>query len=240
MAKAPKPASEPATEPVSASKVEETTAVNTAWSYDIPENMPYVVDGRRVVRLTAEPINFNRFVKVIEAAELARARDGGKEPAKYMLRERLKTQIKAWGDDGTPVVLVDAALMMMPIKIAARAREGLNSIAGSQPGELLGDNDGISSPILYKLGQPLRMGDKDGGAWEITEIEIQARTLGDVEDVVAMDGAPLLQSQALIAKCAKPIGGPVQLQALPSWALDQISIADGLFIAQEVVPRFLD
>ncbi len=44
----------------------------------------------------------------------------------------------------------------------------------------------------------------------------------------------------LLERCAKPVGGPVPLIALPSWAAQQVSMADGMAITEQVLPRFLE
>jgi hypothetical protein len=77
------------------------------------------------------------------------------------------------------------------------------------------------------------------GTETIEELEFQAKTYGDIEAVLAEnDGG--LQSLLFIENLAKPITSNLKLQALPSWAVNQITPVDGLFIANTVMPRFLE
>lgn len=103
------------------------------------------------------------------------------------------------------------------------------------PGILLSapNADGISAPIHYKLGMPIKAAQVGK---DITELEFQARTFSDLEEITAGD-SPLSQTYDMIATMGRPVGG--KLLALPSWAVDQISLADGLFIMNKVLPSFL-
>jgi hypothetical protein len=67
-------------------------------------------------------------------------------------------------------------------------------------------------------------------------LEFLAKTYGDIEDVLSA-GDGINQAAVLLATVAKPLG--TSLTVLPSWALAQISIADGFAIMREVLPRFL-
>ncbi|QIW87518.1 tail assembly chaperone [Agrobacterium phage OLIVR4] len=77
------------------------------------------------------------------------------------------------------------------------------------------------------------------GEESITELEFHAKTYGDIEAVFAEDNAAE-QTILFIENIAKPITSNLKLQALPSWAVDQITPNDGIFISRFVLPRFLE
>jgi hypothetical protein len=101
------------------------------------------------------------------------------------------------------------------------------------PGKIVRDGDGIDKAIVYELGTPISVGQ---GKPPIKELEFQASTYGDVEDVLAVD-APIQQAAVLISTVAKPLG--TSLSLLPSWAVNLVTVADGVTISNHVLPRFL-
>jgi hypothetical protein len=49
------------------------------------------------------------------------------------------------------------------------------------------------------------------------------------------ENGKMAQTTALLKHVAKPVG----MVTMPSWAVDQISMADGMTILTEVLPNFL-
>ena len=91
----------------------------------------------------------------------------------------------------------------------------------------------LPSAIVKVLGTPISTGQ---GKDPISELEFHAQTYGDIEDVMAApDG--IQQTVKLIALVAKPLGS--SLTALPSWAINLITVTDGITIQREILPRFL-
>jgi hypothetical protein len=86
----------------------------------------------------------------------------------------------------------------------------------------------------FQLGKPIPT---DKG--NITELEFQASTLGDIEEVLYRSNGNA-QALALIRSVASPLGQETTLMSMPDWAVDAISIADGVTIREQVLPRFLD
>lgn len=199
---------------------------------------PFLVGDRRIASLRMPQMSFVKFVASMEAAEFAMLRDGasGKTMLKYVARERLR-MLTAISDKGETVKLDDTAIMMMPRRYALRAMSAA-AFDEEEPGEVVVDGNGIDIPVLFRLGVPLKMMSKTGDL-EIREIEFRARTFGDIEDVIG-ERTTYAQALALLRRCAKPVGSPIPLQSLPDWAIDQISVADGLKIAEGVLQSFLD
>lgn len=128
----------------------------------------------------------------------------------------------------------EAQLRSLPLDVAKSIISSLE-LGQGVPGKVLGDGNGISSPVLYKLGTPISAKTGKGEKVEISELEFQATTYGEVEDVLA-SVSEMSQTIALIQGIAKPVS--TTLMALPGWAIDRISVADGLTIMKEVLPRF--
>lgn len=208
---------------------------------------PYIVGGKRVAKLTVAPINFVAHAAILASAGLRAASEAGDDTdvariaayGKLVTRERLLRRLKAWDENGNPVPLNAGDIRNMPRAYAGRAIAAVQTVDAGEPGEVISEGNGVDSPVLYRFGTPLKMASGKGEALQIEEVEFIARTLGDIEDVLAADN-PFSQAVLLIQNCAKPVGGPVPLQRLPSWAVEQVLIADGAKIAQEVLPRFLE
>lgn len=193
---------------------------------------PYLVGETRIKRLVVTQMNFVEWVTALRAADATRQVEKSADVKKYFQRERMKRQVKAYADGDALVPLSALDIMQMPRAYAMNVVRALDLNTG-MPGEVISEGDGVTSPILYRLSRPLRTNQDS-----ITELEFSGRTLGDIEDVIAADSTPD-QALALIRTCAKPVGGEVNLIALPSWAVDAVSLVDGLTILEKVLPRFL-
>jgi hypothetical protein len=143
-------------------------------------------------------------------------------------RLRLARQVSYYVNGSTTPVGVDDVIEM-PIPDARMLTTCLDDDEG-EAGKIIREGDGISTSIVYELGTPIPVQGKD----PITELEFLAKTYGDIEDVMAAPDA-INQTAMLIATLGKPPG----MLALPSWAISQITVADGVTIAKLVTPRFL-
>lgn len=183
-----------------------------------------VIDGA-VIR----PISFSAFSDIITAAQQMT------EPKLFdarMRRLRMVRQVTYYnGATVVPMNTVDVLKMPIP---AARLIAGHLDDGEGAGGRIIREGDGISGAIIYELGNPIPLGQGKG---HIKELEFQAATYGDIEDVLAVDST-IQQTVSLIASVAKPLG--TSLSLLPSWAVNQITIADGVMISREVLPRFLE
>jgi hypothetical protein len=179
-----------------------------------------IIDGAVV-----NTLSFQAFSDYIIEAQ------GMKKPKTFegrLRRIRLAKQVVYYTNGSTtPVGSEDVA--DMPIPDARLLVTHLDDDEGVT-GKIIRDGDGISTSIVYELGRPIPVKDKD----PITELEFLAKTYGEIEDVMAASDT-VAQTALLISTIGKP---PGMLQ-LPSWALQYISVADGVEIAKVVTSRFL-
>lgn len=181
----------------------------------------HIIDGA-VIR----PMTFQSFSSiVVEAYAL-------KEPEAWlarMRRLRLSRQVSYYSN-GTAVQVGFNDVPKMGIGDARSLIAKLDDNEGP-PGKIVRDGDGVEKAVVYQLGTPIKMQKGD----PISEIEFHATTYGDVEDVLAAENS-ILQAITLIKKLGKPLHS--SLMALPSWAIDAITVSDGVFIMNEILPRF--
>jgi hypothetical protein len=182
-----------------------------------------MIDGA-VIR----PMSFQNLADYITEAS------GMKVPTTFearLRRLRLARQI-SYFTAGTVVPVSIDDVPKMPVPTARILIARLDADEGTA-GKILRDGDGIDSAVLYQLGTPIPTGQ---GKPPITELEFLASNYGQLEDIMAATGT-IAQTAALIAGIAKPLPGT--LTQLPSWALNLISVADGVSISQLVTPRFM-
>ncbi len=199
-----------------------------------PFKQPVTVNDHVVVSFSLRTLSFGAF---IELARRAQAKAGPKVALESMVqRERMAAQVVFHTADGQDVTMTPDQLVALPASVALQIMPKYNVVSDSATmGEVIGDGDGMTTPILYKLGTSIKAKLK-GENIEIAEIEFIAKTYGDIEDVLSGQNE-LYQTMELITKLAKPVVG--SLMSLPSWAINQITIADGVAIQQKVLPAFL-
>jgi len=181
----------------------------------------HVIDGA-VVR----PLTFQSFSTIVVEAQAL------KEPEAWlarMRRLRMSRQVNYYAN-GTvvPVGFNDIPKLSIPDARALIARLDDNE---GPTGKIIRDGDGVEKAVVYQLGTPIKMQKGD----PISEIEFHATTYGDVEDVLAAENS-IMQTIAMIKKLGKPMHS--SLTALPSWAVDAITVTDGVFLMNEILPRF--
>lgn len=182
------------------------------------------------------PLNFVSFVKIwSEVSNEVRGKQNVSSNA-LMQRKRIKLQAQFMAGDKR-IAPDDANITQLPIGVAKQIVGALDNGEGVA-GSVIGDGDGVSSPVLYKLGAPVSM-TANGKKVEIIELEFSAKIYGDIEDVLAADGE-VPQALELIRRTASPVGGDLSLTSLPGWAIDRLTIADGVTIMRSVLPRFLE
>jgi hypothetical protein len=181
-----------------------------------------LIDGA-VVR----PMTFQAFSDTI--AEAQAITDDIPWLAK-MRRLRMTKQVQYYVN-GTVMPVGSMDILKLPISDARTIINRLDSNEG-KVGKIIRDGDGIDKAITYELGTPIQAGKGE----PIRELEFHASTYGDVEDVMAADNT-VQQTVLLIKKLGKPLNS--SLTALPSWAADSVTIADGVYIMNEILPRFL-
>lgn len=228
-----------------ASASSEAANENVAGNFSIEVNgPPYTIMrqnlSEQVKRLEVVPASFKQHIACINEANIARARseDDGVW-RKFFNRARMKAQLRAYNPAGELIPLTEVDILMMP-----RAYASALSLAlfrhNTSAGKVLTKGDGVTSPVLYQLGTPIKVqkGGEDKEEAKITELEFMAATYGDVEDILAASSTAE-QALFLVQHCSKPISSSVNFQRLPSWALDQLTIPDGETIMEAVLPAFL-
>ena len=130
------------------------------------------------------------------------------------------------------VAIAPNDVLALPI-VSARTILAQLDDSESKAGKIIRDGDGVNKAITYELGTPIPVQGKDS----IRELEFYASTYGDLEDVLAVD-LSVQQTALLLSTVAKPLNS--SLTRLPSWAVDLITVADGIAIARDVLPRFLE
>jgi hypothetical protein len=198
---------------------------------------PYLVGTKKAIKFAIAPIMFTKFVEL--ALQSANAKNTQATFNSALLRHRTKIVT----DDGVQHDITPELLHVMPRPVvmplvkffdkegevpADETAEQKAERLASQP-QILTDGDGLTTPVLFKLSQPLEAAGKT-----ISELEFIAKTYGDVESVLA-ETNELAQTVELIKSLAKPAG----MLALPSWAVDMVSVRDGMFIERSILPRFL-
>jgi hypothetical protein len=191
---------------------------------------PVIIGEQQYTGFTIKPLMFVPFTVMAQSA--ANTSDERTSYGVLLRRARLKTQVTFTGADAkTSTMLTDESLVVLPIHAAKQIVPELDKDEG-EAGKVISDKkaDGIGSAILFKLGSPI----VPASGKPITELEFLAATYFDIEAVMAENGK-MAQTTALLKYVAKPVG----MVTMPSWAVDQISMADGMTILTEVLPNFL-
>jgi hypothetical protein len=173
------------------------------------------------------------FAKFIELSKAVLATRSKVRYEVLLQRARIKEQCTFVTKAGKKIKITDEQLMLMSATAGRAIVPKLSHSEGEQ-GTVLTAGDGVSTAILYKFGTPIVSGGQDGK--KIEEVEFLAPGYTQIEEILAGEQA-LFQTIDLIATVARPVGGT--LMALPSWAIDQITLADGLTIMNKVLPSFL-
>lgn len=185
-----------------------------------------IIDGA-VVR----PLFFQAFADMLsEVSSLTQPKTfEGK-----LRRLRMQRQV-AYYAGSQQVQLSIEEILKLPIPDARAIGLKLETIdADNTAGKIVRDGNGIEQAIVYELGTPISVGQ---GKTPIKELEFTAKTYGDIEDVLAADNS-IQQAVQLITTIAKPLG--TSLSLLPSWAINLITVSDGVTISNQVLPRFLE
>ena len=184
----------------------------------IEDLKPFMLGDLEVTSVEVKTINYLTFMQATQGAGTQ----------KEYNRRRVLSSVTFNGKEVTAEQYV-----LIPLPVAKAIFAVVNDGARNGPaGKVLTpDADGISTPILYKLGTPLKMKDR-----QVEEIEIQGKTLGDVEDIVASENG-MQQAVEILKRISTPVGVK-GLTILPEALLIQLTVTDGLQIATEIAPRF--
>jgi hypothetical protein len=204
---------------------------------------PIALAAGKAVLFEVHSLNFVELAATIDAATGAGSIAAATRAQRAARRAR---QVRALAADGTQITFGEAELLRLPRMLYARLMRDIDrKEEGENPGKVVTPGDGVDVPVVYQLGKPIPINmSADGEATteaQISELEFVARTGLDIEDVLC-EPNDVSKALALIRNCAKPIvtgGADPALQRLPSWALDQITVTDGVTIVEKVLPGFL-
>lgn len=202
--------------------------------HNVEFTLPVQFGDNSITTIKVQPLTFATLTEMW--AQVAAEIRGTKESStKHLQRKRIAHQVHFMAGDKR--IIADAAnISQLPIPVA-RAIIAALDIGEGKAGEIIGTGDGVQAPILYKLGNPIEAEAGGGKKSKIEELEFKATVFADIEDVLAVDGE-VPQALELIKRIGKPVDS--SLMVLPSWAVERISVADGVTITQKVLPRFLE
>lgn len=194
---------------------------------------PFLIGETSIAKIEVVESSFQVLLGATGKAKAAAGGTVGDDFRKRVYRERIKAQAAFRTAEGKAISVNDETLLQLPIVYAKTLYNAID-IEAAQPGEIIQDGDGVTTPIIYRLGKPIAV----KGKGEIVELEFMAKTLGDIESVLAGQ-SDFEQALSLIQSVARPLGSDAQLLALPTWAVAQITVPDGVTIAQKILPSFL-
>ena len=198
--------------------------------------LPVAIGDQTVNKLTITVPSFVQYADTVNKAQDAPHVKTEADARRAVFRARIKGFCKGTKDDGSLIPFSDEDISRIPAQYVAKIKNGLDASLLPEDGagkfEVLRAGDGITIPIHIKLGSPIATGQ---GKPPIAELEFEARNLDAIEDIVIAE-SKLDAIRALMA-IAQPVGH--SLSVLPSWALDRITLADGLALAMDVLPNFL-
>jgi hypothetical protein len=198
----------------------------------VDPSLPCVLAGVDVASFAVRPLGFFAYAAAAERA--ARGAKDDKSVTRAMFRERVKLQVSVVPRSGAPVALTDETVSAIPARYAVAIKDAISAVLVDSTANLPAltvEGDGTTCPVEVRLGSPLVLG-KDKNC---DFLEFQAATLADLEDVLAED-TKLGRAVAFI-RLAKPVNAG-SLISLPSTALDNLSLSDGIFIMDKVVDPF--
>lgn len=181
-----------------------------------------------VIGVKVRPMYFEEYVEIAMEAV-----DREKRVEAQFRRLRIARQCVLATSNGKDLTLTEMDVGRLPIAVARTMLDALPQ-NDEKAGVAMEGGDGIQSPILFTLGTPIMATSKGEGVG-IDELEFEAKTYGQIEDVIA-ETQKLRQTLELLRTVARPSG----LLTMPSWAVSRVTIADGHAIMDKVLPRFFE
>ena len=182
------------------------------------------IADKAITAIQVEPLTFMKLVGVYD--KLINPSN------KAVQRQRILTQAHFMA--GTErVVPTHEETNKIHFKVMKQIIDNLDNDQGVSGKVIDEKTAGISSPLVYKLGTPIEVND----GRKIIELEFQASTYGEVEDILAAEN-DLAKTRMMLETLAVPLGEEITLQRLPGFAVDMITVADGVTIMRKVAPAF--
>lgn len=200
---------------------------------------PVKLKAGLVAKFKIYELSFSQFARTItEASRTTSRTTTAKDFSRTQRGLRRAEQIKGFDAGGTEIKIEPDELLRLPRALYVRVMAALDAPSDKPKGEIVAPGDGADTPIIYRLGTGMKLSGATGEQ-TVTDLEIIAKTGGDIEDVLIETGT-VAQTLALLEHCATPLTKDLGLISLPSWALDQITMADGFEIMEKVLPSFLE
>lgn len=185
------------------------------------------IDDKSVTSITVRPLSFIEFSQL-----WASVGTGAKVEVRLQRARMLQQTIFKAGDE--ELNANEVTISSLPIAVGKSILAALD-IGQGKMGEIIQDGDGVTEPILMKLGTPIEM-DKSGKTITISELEFQATMFCQIEDALAA-GNDVDKALSLLESIATPVGVD-NMTNLPHWVIGKITTADGVLIMQKVLPAF--
>jgi len=203
------------------------------------EKLGWSYEGKPIKEIKLAPLGLGKYIEVLTKASTSTKNRTEAAVNKQINRNLLAEQVQLIAVDGTELRLKNADVAKLPLAIGVTLQNLLNEadLENGEAGTVTLSGDGVSQRVTYQLAKPMKL---ENGAVEA--LEFQAQTYGEIENVIA-EPQTLKRVLLLITECSIPIitgddsGKP--LLRTPSYIAENLSLADGLAIAQEVAPRFL-
>jgi hypothetical protein len=192
-------------------------------------NWPIQFEGKQVEAVKAVSTTFAKFTAAVSGPKTA------PNMAIHMQRVRMSLLSVMVDGDGANLPVEYDAIPRLPPALGKALLTVADTSLG-QGGKVISEGDGVDTPILFKLTDPLRMSSSKSGEVVIDELEFQAKTFGALEGALAA-ATGYDQTLGIIRQCATSPQAP-QLPALPEMLVGQISLSDGIAILRHVLPKF--
>lgn len=197
------------------------------------DKTPFMVGETKIEKAVGKPIKIDSWLASMDKTNKLGV--SGKEFAKAMRREQIRTNVTFTDTSGKSVAVDDTAYHQIPRTYAAAVLALVDDPDDEKVGKIVSTGDGVTTPIIYELGTPIAA----SGGKSIKALEFMAATLGEVEDVL-LETLDIKAAYILMTTVATPVSADVSLLRLPTWATSQISVREVKNIAETVLPSFLE
>lgn len=182
----------------------------------------------QITKIDVAPLTFIDFAKLWKKVSVS------SKPEAALQRARIEHQVH-FSDGKKRIAPNQENIGSLHLSVVRQILDSLDEGQGEMGKVISNAGDGVTTPILYQLGTPIKLkSGKDNRA--ITELEFQATTYSEVEDVLAAT-SDVEKTETLLRTVATPVGVEGLLR-LPEWAMEQITMADGVGVMQGVSPAF--
>lgn len=185
---------------------------------------PFTIGDRNFDGVEVLPLYARDLVACFQ--KVADDRPGPSDAGVALLRARVLHQVRLL-EEGKTVTPSPAEAALIPARLAVRMVAAMNDAMG-KPGRIVKQGDIVTEALVYALGTPVEIAGPEGPQ-KIVEIELFARTFGDIDDAIA-EANEFNRALTLIRRVGRPLG--TKLMAVPDAAISRIMAADLLALAE--------